>query len=302
MTEGPRICDYGDSSYRQDFWQGQGRDYEDAVERRVLAQLLPSRGQRLLEVGAGFGRISREYLMYEQVVLLDYSLEQLQYARRQLGDERFIYVAADAYKMPFRPGAFDGATMIRVIHHFEDVPAVLSQVSACLCAGGRFILEYANKRHLKSLLRYFLGRNGWNPFSLEPIEFVELNFNFHPDYMQAKVLQLGFDVLRATPVSWLRLGLLKRTLPLPLLTGMDSLLQRTGWRLSPSIFLSLQLGGVTGGATGRTEPAESRDPLEWLRCPRSGTSLRRAGDALLSEEGLRWALVDGVYDFRQPLP
>ena len=40
MSERPRICDYGDSSYRQDFWEGQGRDYEDAVERRVLAKLL----------------------------------------------------------------------------------------------------------------------------------------------------------------------------------------------------------------------------------------------------------------------
>ena len=55
MTEGPRICDYGDSTYRQDFWEGRGRDYEDAVERRVLRQMLPQSGFRLLEIGAGFG-------------------------------------------------------------------------------------------------------------------------------------------------------------------------------------------------------------------------------------------------------
>ena len=52
MIERPRICDYGDSTYRQDFWEGQGREYEDVVERQVLAQLLPDHGQRLLEVGA----------------------------------------------------------------------------------------------------------------------------------------------------------------------------------------------------------------------------------------------------------
>ncbi|MDE2856638.1 MAG: class I SAM-dependent methyltransferase [Chloroflexota bacterium] len=298
MTGGPRICDYGDSSYREDFWEGQGRDYEDVVERQVLAQLLPERGQRLLEVGAGFGRISLEYSMYDQVVLLDYSLEQLIYARQQMGDERFTYVAADAYRMPFCAGAFDCATMIRVIHHFEDVPAALSQVRTCLCHGGKFILEYANKRHLKSMLRYLLGRNNWNPYALEPVEFVELNFNFHPDYIQAEVGQLGFDIRRVAPVSWLRLGLLKRTLPMSVLSGIDSVLQRTGWRLSPSIFLSLQLGEALYENTA----AESRHPLDILRCPRSASPLRRDGDVLISANGLRWGVVDGVYDFRQPLP
>ena len=298
MTKGPRICDYGDSSYREDFWEGQGRDYEDVVERQVLAQLLPERGQRLLEVGAGFGRISLEYSMYDQVVLLDYSLEQLIYARRQLGDERFVYVAADAYNMPFCPGAFDCATMIRVIHHFEDVPAVLAQVRACLCHGGMFILEYANKRNLKSMLRYVIGRNNWNPYSLEPVEFLELNFNFHPDYIQSMVTQLGFDILRVAPVSWLRLGILKKTLPIAMLSKIDSVLQRSGWRLSPSIFLSLGLGSAPHVQTA----AASREPLDFLRCPRSATSLRRDGDALVSANGIRWGIVGGVYDFRHPLP
>ena len=298
MTDGPRICDYGNSTYREDFWEGQGRDYEDVVERQVLAQLLPARGHRLLEIGAGFGRISLEYSMYDQVVLLDYSLEQLIYARKQMGDDRFIYVAADAYKMPFCGGAFDGATMIRVIHHFEDVSAALAQVSACLTSGGKFILEYANKRHLKSILRYLLGRNKWSPHTLDPIEFVELNFNFHPDYMLAQVASLGFDVLHEVPVSWLRLGLLKKTLPTSVLSGIDSLMQRTGWRVSPSIFLDLQLGG-----TQDDKPeVDSGNPLAFLKCPQSTTALQREGDILVSESGVRWGVVDGVYDFRHPLP
>ena len=183
MTEGPRICDYGDSTYRQDFWEGQGRDYEDAVERSVLQQVLPASGFRLLEIGAGFGRITNEYHMFRQVVLLDYSLEQLQYARANYGDDGFLYVAADAYRMPFWPGAFDAATMIRVIHHFENLPAVIRQVREALADDGSFILEFANKRNLKAMLRHLFGLNNWNPYTLEPIEFVELNFNFHPETM-----------------------------------------------------------------------------------------------------------------------
>ena len=297
MTEGPRICDYGDSTYRQDFWEGQGRDYEDAVERRVLKQLLPARGMRLLEVGAGFGRITNEYRMFRQVVLLDYSLEQLQYARGTFGDDGFLYVAADAYRMPFQTGVFDAATMIRVIHHFENAPAVLRQIRAVLADDGKFILEYANKRNLKAMLRHLFSLNVWNPYTLDPIEFVELNFNFHPDYMRQVVAQLDFDVRRAVPVSWFRLGLLKRTLPVRFLAGLDTILQRSGGTIAPSVFLDLQLKA----ASGNRAVLSSADPLEILRCPRSDTALRRDGDMLVSESGMRWGVREGVYDFRQPL-
>ena len=296
MSDGPRICDYGDSTYRQDFWEGQGRGYEDAVERRVLASLLPRSGRRLLEIGAGFGRITDEYQMFQQVVLLDYSLEQLQYARGRYGDAGFLYVAADAYRMPFQSSAFDAATMIRVIHHFEDVPAVLGQIREVLADSSAFVLEFANKRNLKAILRHILGMNKWNPFTLAPVEFVELNFNFHPEYMAELVAASGFSRRRTVPVSWLRLGALKRALPAALLTLGDRALQKTGWTISPSIFLELRLEKPA------TPPlVDSDDPLDILRCPVTGSSLSRVGDALMSRSGLRWAIRDGVFDFREPL-
>ena len=297
MTDGPRICDYGDSTYRQDFWEGRGRGYEDAVERRVLRKLLPSSGVRLLEVGAGFGRITNEYSMFREVTLLDYSLEQLQYARHKYGDDGYMYVAADAYRMPFRWGVFDAATMIRVIHHFENVPAVLGQIRKVLRDDGSFILEYANKRNLKAMLRHLFSLNAWNPYTLEPIEFVELNFNFHPEYMQRQVIGLNFAVRQVVPVSWFRLGMLKSALPTRFLAGLDSLLQRSGWTISPSIFLDLQLSG----ASGNRRQSPQRDPLAILRCPLSCSALRRDGDVLVSDSGIRWGIHGGVYDFRRPL-
>ena len=67
----PPICDYEGSNYRTEFWEGKGRDYEDQVERIALRRLLPKHGRRLLELGAGFGRLTSEYNMYDQVVLCD---------------------------------------------------------------------------------------------------------------------------------------------------------------------------------------------------------------------------------------
>jgi SAM-dependent methyltransferase len=297
MTQQPRICDYGDSTYRQDFWEGQGREYEDQVERQVLAKLLPQSGQRMIEIGAGFGRITSEYHMYDQVVLLDYSLEQLQYAHQQLGDDGYLYVAADAYKMPFQTGVFDGATMIRVIHHFENVPAVMAQIADILAPQAKFILEFANKRNFKAMFRQLVGRNDWNPYTQEPVEFVELNFNFHPDYMQSQVAQAGYDIHKRIPVSWFRSALLKRTLPTALLTSLDRALQRTGLAYAPSIFLDLERTTQETNQVGIGQD----NPHAIFKCPQSGTSIRREGDVAISEDGIRWGIYEGVYDFRAPL-
>jgi len=295
MGDEPRICDYGDSTYRQDFWEGRGRQYEDAVERRALARLLPAHGTRLLEIGAGFGRLTSEYHMFEQVVLLDYSLEQLQYARGRYGDSGFVYVAADAYRMPFCAATFDAATMVRVIHHFEHVPAVLRQIRQVLADDAFFLLEYANKRNLKAMLRHLFGRNGWNPYSPEAVEFVELNYNFHPKTIEQQTAASGFALESAVPLSWLRLGILKRALPTSWLVALDALLQRSGWSLAPSEFLLLRAGA------GQGQQLQSDEPLQFLRCPQTGSCLQKQGQTLQNADGTRWAIRDGVYDFRRPL-
>jgi len=288
-----RICDYEGSAYRTDFWEGQGRDYEDHVERGVLQQLLPKHGKRLLEIGAGFGRLTNEYTAYQQVVLLDYSFSQLQYAREQLGDEGYIYVAADAYKLPFKHGVFDGATMIRVIHHFEDVPRVLGGIQHALANGATFILEHANKRNLKAMLRYAVGRQEWSPYTLEPLEFVELNYDFHPQYIAQELEKAEFALQERIPVSFFRLGIFKRAIPGAMLASLDRVAQGTGWMVAPSIFTkNISLTGDDHTDT----------PFhDIFACPETGGALRREGDFMINEHGLRWEVREGIYDFKDPV-
>ncbi len=297
-TEGgaPRkdIIDYEGSRYRHEFWEDANRAYEDRVERVALRRLLPSSGRRLLEVGAGYGRLTAEYQGFDQVVLLDYSLTHLQDAQRNLGrDQRFLYVAADVCQQPFCAGAFDATTTIRVLHHLPDVPGALAETARVLATGGVLVLEHASKRHLKSALRHALGLQDWSPYTLEPLEFVKLNFDFHPEYMRQQLAAVGFRIDRRLPVSWLRLGLLKNTLPAGLLVHTDRLLQHSGALWSPSVFVR---------AT-KERPAEVSFALDdFMRCPRSGEGLRREGDSLVSvESGQCWAIRDGIYDFREPL-
>lgn len=287
----PRICDYEGSNYRTEFWEGRGRDYEDRVERLVLRRMLPLSGRRLLEVGAGFGRLTGEYDMFAQVVLLDYSLSQLQYAQEQYGrSPRFVYVAADAYKLPFQPGVFDGVTMIRVIHHMAKVDEVLAQVRRVLVEKGVFILEHANKRNLKAMLRYALGKQDWSPYDLPPVEFVELNFDFHPSYIKHELKRAGFAIQQRTPVSFFRLQSLKDRAPTDLLVSLDAMLQPTRLLVSPSVFVKSFAAG--------TSPNQL-DSTMLFACPECGGSLNRIDDTMVCErDGRRWAVRDGIYDFK----
>ena len=168
MTGTRPICDYEDSDYRTRFWEGQGREYEDAAERIAIRRLLPPTGDLLLDLGAGYGRLAELYRGYRRVVLFDYSRSQLSHARSQLGDARFVYVAGDFYRLPFPPGLFDSVIQVRVIHHAVDAPAVFDQVRRVLRPVGLYLLEYANKQNLKAIIRYLLQRQTWSPFDLGP--------------------------------------------------------------------------------------------------------------------------------------
>ncbi len=290
------ICDYEGSAYRTDFWEGQGREYENLAERIALSRLLPPTGRRLIEIGAGYGRLADLYAGYEQVVLLDYAKSQLRQAQERLGrDGPYIYVAADLYALPLADNLLDTAVTIRVLHHVQDIPAALAEIARVLRPGGCYVTEYANKRHLKAILRWLLRRQSWSPFAPEPVEFVKLNFDFHPAWMEGRLREAGLIPQRQLTVSHFRLPLLKRLIPPRLLATADGWLQKTAapWKLTPSIFVHTQ-------AQKDEAPIE---PQGFFRCPAChSTELDESPDALACRScGRRWAIDDGIYDFRAPV-
>ncbi len=294
MTSSPPICDYEGSDYQETFWERGGREYEDRAEAIALKRLLPGGGELMLELGAGAGRNTPRYRGFRRIVLLDYSRTQLRKAQERLGrSERYIYVAADIYRLPFVDGLFDAATMIRTLHHMADPQRALRQVRRVLQPGAIFILEFANKRNLKAILRYLLRRQDWNPFSLEPVEFAPLNFDFHPRAVREWLHESGFETERTLTVSHFRVGLLKRLFPASFLAALDGLVQPTGalWQLTPSVF-------TRNRAVGETPVAR---PGMFFQCPEcEAAPLEERSVALTCPScGRRYAIHEGIYDFRE---
>jgi len=307
----PPICDYENSDYRTRFWENQGREYEDAVERIAIGRLLPPTGELLMDLGAGYGRLADLYTGYRRVVLFDYSRSQLLHARSRLGGDRFFYVAGDMYKLPFVSGLFDAISQVRVIHHAADAPAVFGQARRVLRPVGVYLLEFANKHNLKAIARYLLRRQSWSPFDREPVEFVELNLNFHPAWMREQLAAAGFCPGRTLTVSHFRLGFLKRWVPTRWLVALDSLSQRTGrwWQLTPSVFTLSRAAAAPTPLCSGDYSRPSAPAGAFFACPECQTPLPTPAGLLQgwppADEDLvcpgckrTWSIRDGIYDFK----
>jgi SAM-dependent methyltransferase len=295
------ICDYEGSDYQSSFWDKGGREYEDRAEAIALKRLLPQSGGMLLEIGAGAGRNTARYKTFQRIVLLDFSSTQLAQAQARLGlSEKYVYVAADAYHLPFIGDMFDAATMIRVLHHMADAPKALEEAARVLMGEGIFILEYANKRNLKSILRYALGRQYWNPCTREPVEFAALNFDFHPAAVRGWLESLHLRIERTLAVSHFRAGFLKRAIHASVLVFLDSILQWTGalWQLTPSVFVRAR----KAAGKPRSRPL-GMNPISFFRCPACEHSPLTEGTSRLDcpNCGRQWGISNGMFDFRKPL-
>jgi len=293
----PPVCDYEGSDYNARFWESGERDYEDQVERVALRRLMPPSGDTLIEVGAGFGRLADEYRGYRRVVLFDYSRTLLREAQAALGDDpRFIYVAGNWYHMPFVQGLFETVVQIRTLHHAADVPAVFAQLARISRPQAAYVLEFASKKNLKAILRYAARRQDWSPFTSEPVEFVELNFDFHPQWIREQLQVAGFEPGQMLTVSHFRIPVVKKIVPTGVLVTLDSAAQRTGnwWQFTPSVFVLNR-----SVATHKTAAEDL-----FFSCPHCGTPLGEPQDRALACPGCgrRWSVADGLYDFKEPLP
>jgi ubiquinone/menaquinone biosynthesis C-methylase UbiE len=239
------------------YWEG--REYEHRAEILAISAFLQkiSEIKNILEIGAGFARLTPLYLYRaKKVVLTDPSSKLLKLARERFPDKKIKYIQA---RLDNLPGKVKGKSinlviLVRVLHHIENLEEAFSITNKLLKKKGYFILEFPNKCHFKARFTEFLHGNFTFSIDISPKDIRSKKskskgtlpfINYHPDYIKQKLTKHGFKILAMRTVSNFRSSFLKKIIPLEALLFLEKHLQGPLARFTfgPSIFILAQKKG-----------------------------------------------------------
>lgn len=237
-----------DSYNYPSYWEG--REYEHDAELIAIKSLLfkIKKIGRILDIGAGFGRLTPSYIYRaKQVILMDPSAKLLKLARSNIRDKkvRFVQSRLENLNGKIKNGTIDLVVLVRVLHHIENYPLMFSKINYLLKKNGYLILEFANKCHFKANALEFLRGNFTFPIDIFPKDLSRKKsdslpfLNFHPDKIVKELNDKGFEVEAKISVSNIRSPLVKKILPKEALLFLEKSLQRPLAKVNfgPSIFL-----------------------------------------------------------------
>ncbi|MDZ7837439.1 MAG: class I SAM-dependent methyltransferase [Actinomycetota bacterium] len=301
-----RRSDYENYDYRE-FWSGEKRLYEDCSERLALKKLITGTDGDdavFADVGCGYGRLFRQYAGFSSILLIDYSMNNLRNARQRISKylgpkqeklESVHFIAADATRLPLKPDTVDMLLSVRLVHHLPRPELYFEQVARVLKPGGTYILEFANKRNTKNILRAMVGKMDTPPFSLTPSRIGETIQNYHPRYILNLLKENGLKPVKLLSVSNFRLQVLKKIFPLKVLMFMENFYQNTlsFISLGPSIFLKAK----TGKPGKKDGPRRLED---MLCCPACGQEKISIGPDQVTCQNCQkiYKIEDGIYNFK----
>ncbi len=129
--------------------------------RWVWEKLQPYVGQRVLEVGAGMGTMTRYLAARELVVATDVRPEYLEILHGVFNDQGHVRVCAfdlSANEVPAAVGSgFDTVLCLNVLEHIEDDVAALRRIRGLLADGGRLVLIVPAQHRLYGAIDRAIG-------------------------------------------------------------------------------------------------------------------------------------------------
>jgi ubiquinone/menaquinone biosynthesis C-methylase UbiE len=233
------------------YWEK--RRYEHEAEVFALKKLLSRipKIKTILEVGVGYGRLTSIYkYRANKIILTDPSSRLLKLARKSYSGKNVKFIHSKMENLPgtLRANTADLIIMVRVLHHIKDIDEAFIIIKKLLKDNGFFILEFANKKHFKAMVKEFLHGNLTFPLDISPqdkrspdskkentIPFV----NYHPDTIIEKLRHHGFKIIETRSVSNVRSTWMKKHLPLEFLMALEKKAQLllNKFSFGPSIFI-----------------------------------------------------------------
>jgi len=285
-----RKSDYENYDYRE-FWEDDKRYYEDQSERIALRSMLkgvdPS-NKLFIDIGCGYARLFNEYSKFQRVVLIDYSIKNLRNARERISRflsndpeklSNVLFISADATAIPIRDDSADTILTVRVVHHLDRPEKYFDEVKRILKVGSLYIFEFANKRNLKNILRFIIGKMDTSPFGPVPSQIGETIRNYHPKEIYRKLRERDIKIERIISVSNFRLGILKKIFGNKILLFFENIYQKIFSFITwgPSIFIKGYLLKNTSSG-GRDPDGGSPRESENLILTKSGDQSSLDGD------------------------
>jgi SAM-dependent methyltransferase len=246
---------YDDSQFDyRDYWKG--REYEHLSEKMALEKLFKEIGKdklaraNVLEIGAGFGRVSKFYLnKVKRAFLLEPSEKLIKQGEEYLKNcTNYTYIKTDTSGIANLNEKFDLVIMVRVLHHIDDSNRLFRDISRSLFPQGYFILEVPNKKNFKYIVSNILRLNLSALFDDSRMDirsrekknnkFISF-YNYSYSQIAQELKSNNFKIVKKLSVSNFRLRSLKRLLPLPILLKIESSMQiiLSRFNFAPSLFV-----------------------------------------------------------------
>ena len=150
------IKDYEEKDY-SNFWSEKFKWNFNKQEKKILNEYLSDKKGWFIDIGCGSGRMIPVYKnKKEKIVLVDYSIKNLQRIRDNFTDVNMLLIAADILDMPFKKNIFSSSIAIRVMQNLLKPERFFSECSRIMQYKGEMVFSYFNKRNLLRLLRYGL--------------------------------------------------------------------------------------------------------------------------------------------------
>jgi len=163
------------------------RQYKQERDRSLAIELLkPQDGELVLEVGCGYGRISRSLTACAKIRMVAIDESEAMIHEWKTAVFPGMACRGDATRLPFKSARFDAVVCTGVLMHLPDQRQALKELCRVLRPGGRLIIS---------------ANNLLSPFALPVWCWMKLKSKVHqayrsPWFYRRSLTQLGLDVTR----------------------------------------------------------------------------------------------------------
>ncbi len=282
------------------------------MEARIIRELLPSFSEWSVDLGCGYGRLSAVLAeRSRKLILVDYSMTNMKRARQRMLHEGIwaSFLLADISHLPFRSSSIDTVAMFRVFHHFPDPELAMREIVRCMRPYGHMVFNYNSSDNASMILFWLKDRiNGGKISEKFPFPLVSGTLRGSPESSKRPIYFQTHSTIRNI-MRQNRLVPSRRDFHSGMLGKVDThnrLLSQMARNLQtrmvnkwPSRFL-FPNNYVLCRKEGYRDNTEFQNLEDLLACPVCYGMISIKDSSVWCENGHRFSIVDGIYDFRNP--